>query len=73
MDLTEEELKLGIQAKKQNYRKLALAMIKEKELEDYYLRIDQEKALLVRILFSKYILLKCRPSASLFRMIENLL
>lgn len=43
---------MGIQAKKAAYRKLALAMIKEKDMEDYLLRIGQEKALLVNIILT---------------------
>lgn len=34
-------------AKKDAYNRLANAMLKNQELEDYYLRLDKEKQLLV--------------------------
>lgn len=45
--LTEYELKQGIQAKKKAYKKLADYMVRNEKLEDYYLQIEQDKALLV--------------------------
>jgi hypothetical protein len=45
--LTEHELKQGIQAKKHAYKKLADYMVRHEKLEDYFLQVDQDKALLV--------------------------
>lgn len=46
--MTEQDLKYAMQAKKANYRKLASAMQEHKKMEDYYLRLEQEKGQLVR-------------------------
>ena len=49
--ITERELKQGIQAKKNAYKKFADYMVRNEKLEDYFLQIDQDKALLVNIYF----------------------
>lgn len=47
-EITERELKAGIQAKKKAYKKLADNLVKNEKLQDYFLQIDLEKSLLVR-------------------------
>ena len=49
--MTEQEMKYAMQAKKANYRKLATAMQEHKKMEDYFLRLEQEKGQLVSFLY----------------------
>ena len=46
-EITEYELKAGMQAKKKAYKRLADNLVKNEKLEDYFLQIDLEKSLLV--------------------------
>ena len=46
-EISEHELKSGIQAKKKAYKKLADSLVKNEKLQDYFLQIDLEKSLLV--------------------------
>lgn len=48
-EITEFELKAGIQAKKKAYKKLADNLVKNEKLQDYLLQIDLEKSLLVSV------------------------
>ena len=48
LEISEYELKAGIQAKKKAYKKLADNLVKNEKLQDYFLQIDLEKSLLVR-------------------------